>query len=163
MGTVGDGAVNAVYVGYDVPCEARFHRAVYLEDALEGILEAGVVVVFVVFVLVHIGHYDDAFLGQALFPEAVGGVVYFSKANPGGFVAAGSVQEVKDWVAFTGLIIVGRQVYNHAALRGALYAGGIVVFLHQVLRLILSGTDGRARKKALFVCEAYDSACIERQ
>ena len=163
VGAVGDGAVNAVHEGNDVPCEACLHGSVNLEDAFEGILEAGVGVVLVVVVLVYIGHYDDAFLSQSLFPEAVGGMVYFSKANQGGFVAAGSVQKVKDRVAFAGLVVVGRQVHNHAALRGAFYAGWIVVFFHQVLRAILSGTDGRTRKKALFVGKAYDSAGIERQ
>ena len=143
VGPVRLGAVEAVHQLHDIFHEGRFHHPVHLKDALEGIFESSAFVVCVVVVLVHIGHHDDAGLGFSACPEAVGRLVHFSFPDPGGFVAAGSVQQVQDRVATVGLIVVCREVDNDPALRWTGYTAGLGDFFNNVFGLIF-GPDGGA-------------------
>jgi hypothetical protein len=72
-------------------------------------------------------------------------VVDFSKADPGGLITAGSVQEIEHGIPLVRLIIIGREVDNEPAVGGAGYAARLNYLFYNAFRGII-GPDGRARQ-----------------
>ena len=156
MRLVRNGAVQAVYQLHYIVHKGRFHHAVHLPDGLPGIFEAAAFVVFVVVVLVYVGHHHDAGRGFAFSGQAVRAFVHFPETDPGGFIPARAVQKIDDRVSLLALIIIGREVHDHPSIGGTGNAGGILYFLYYPARLIIP--NGRPWQVTFRRAESEDSA-----
>ena len=142
--------------------EGIFHSSIHFEDGFPCVLEAPPVIVFVIIVLVDIGHYHDARFGLSLPQQAVGALIHLPLSDPGGFVPSGSVQEIEHRITATRAVIIRREIHNHPSEGRSRHAPRVLHLFYQSFRSIVIA-DSWPRQIHLRVPVAQDTTGTHRQ